>query len=195
MKFDQHSEYPVILRHTDEGIIGTWYENQMKPLEQMLEELSNAGKGAEVNVILTYMAAGTLDFKRKFEAHQRTQALAHKVHGYNPFQVVMRVGPAYFEPLANVNWAVSGETTIEWGQAAEDHEVVLDIPDKRYHMVLDGVFLKELAQWNPLTETWVPLELLQLSFGSEMYEQVEGTDLTSTVCQADPGSLLGDSGQ
>lgn len=181
MQYDLHSEYPVILRQTEEGVVGTWYENRFKPQMEILDELEALGHVVEVAMIKEYattLRSKLSAFEHKMEVQRRIQRLAASAKPYNPFEVVELVGEAYFEPLASSQWHVSGVTFIEWHEEAEDSD-----RDHRYQLELEGVFLKSLSQWDYSDGQWKSLSMLEISFNCSMRDKFAGAELVATPCK------------
>lgn len=180
MQYDMHSEYPVILRQTDEGVIGTWYENRFKDPAIILKELEAypdlKEKVAKIHEYAATHGGKMPEFKHKVEIFSRVRHLASITKGYNPFDLVELTGPAYFEPLSHPEWAVSGESTIEW-----------DIPDDRddteskFSMQLDGTVLKSLSAWNVSEEQWLPVDKIFIPFNTLMTDKIVGFDLVPII--------------
>jgi hypothetical protein len=177
MQYDYHSEYPVTLKYDPEnGVTGVWYQNNMKGIEQMLEELEAHGHAEELNKIRQYMGA-TPDFAKKMEAGRRCRHLVANTKAMNAFHVVEIVGKVVFEPLSNVNWAVTGATSIEF-EILNDEDPELDA---RYAVHLDGERAVGLSKWNG--QAWVTTDEIIIPHNTDMHERFEGKECTTTPCK------------
>lgn len=177
MQYDYHSEYPVTLKYDPEnGVTGIWYQNHMKGIEQMLEELEAHGHGEALNKIREYMGTDP-DFAKKMEAGRRTRHLVANTKAMNGLHVVEIVGKAVFEPLSNPNWAVTGTMSVEF-EILNDEDPELDA---RYSVHLDGELAVGLSKWNG--QAWVTTDQIIIPYGTGMHQLFEGKECTTTPCK------------
>lgn len=173
MQYDYHGEYPVTLRYSSEsGVIGTWYQNQLKSLELMLEELEAEGQVAEVSSI-RHLLQPIAKMENKLEASRRARRLAGMVEGYNALHVVEIVGMVLFEPLSNIDFSAVGNMLIEF-----DIENEVEDCDDRYCVHLDGAVVLGLSKWDG--QTWVPVEEIVIRHATAMHDRFEGRGCTTT---------------
>lgn len=175
MQYDYHGEYPVTLRADPEGgVTGIWYQNQLKPLDQMLKELVEAGQTEEVARIRQFMGAEPIGLEKKLDASRRTRRLYSNAKGLNGLHVVQIVGKAVFEPLSTPNWNVSGSLSVEF-EIPNDLDPSLDA---RYSVHLEAEWATSLSKWNG--QAWVRVEEIIIPYNTSMYELFEGRECTTT---------------
>lgn len=180
MEYDSSAEYPVILkRDPDYGVIGTWYQNQIKPLEQIIEELTAAGMTADVEKIKTYMD-DKADFSKRMEGTLKTHRLIKRTQGITGLQLVEVIGQVEFEPLSNCNWTVSGNMTIEF-EICNDADPDLDM---RYAVQLNCTKLVDLSKWDG--QAWVVTEEITIPHDHPMRQLFEGHGCTTTPLMSKP---------
>lgn len=174
MEYSYHSEYPVILKSDPEhGVTGIWYQNQIKPLEMMIEELVAAGRGDEVDKIKEYMGKDP-DFAKLMEGGRRLRHMVSCTKGLDGLHLVQIVGLPVFEPLSNPNWAVTGTTSVEF-EILNDEDPELDA---LYSVHLDGALAVGLSKWNG--QAWVQTEEITIPYGTHMHELFEGKECSVT---------------
>jgi hypothetical protein len=174
MQYDYHSEYPVTLKYDPEnGVTGIWYQNQLKGIEQMFEELETFGHAEELAKIRAYMGTDT-DFAKMMEVSRRLRHLVVNTKAMNGLHVVEIIGKTVFEPLSNPNWGVTGTMSVEF-EILNDRDPELDT---RYSVHLDGELVVGLSKWNG--QAWVQTEEVIIPYGTDMHQLFEGRDCTTT---------------
>lgn len=177
MQYSYHAEYPVILKFDPvNGVTGVWYQNQIKPIEMMTEELIGAGLGDEVGKINAYMGEKP-DFAKRMEGARRLRHLVSYTKGLDGLHLVEIVGNPVFEPLSNPNWAATGSMSIEF-DIVNDTDPDLDM---RYSVHLVGNAVVGLSKWNG--QAWVVTEEITIPYNTHMHQLFEGRDCTTTPCK------------
>lgn len=175
MEYNLHSEYPVILRKVEVGVQGTWYQNNMKPVEQLHDELRKLGKDAEVNQLravlrdargVEYRNWDDLTVVQRTELYRRTLKIIHDGRLCNPYHVVKIEGCAYFNPLVSHHWGVEGEVAIEF---EVEHDPDFDVA--RYQIILDGPLIKGLRRFNQELK-WDEIDEINIPYGTSIQSEI-----------------------
>jgi hypothetical protein len=187
MEFNYHSEYPITLRKTDQGVEGTWYFNNPKSIDRLHEELRALGKGEEVDVIRSalrgpdgkeYRTFDDLGFQDSSQIRRKTMALVPPK--FQHLEVIEVKGPAHFEPLMNNVWGASGTLNVDF-ELPSPHDIDISVI---HRIVFVDVVATQLFRMKPRAKNSDPIEWEEvneiiLPYDADVYREVQWTRATA----------------